>query len=195
MNAISRIALSAIVALTVTTLPLASIAAPHARYSDAPSYTGQPTLPVTLSMVIAGGGPGEFQTVKLVGLLAGSKTKAEVAKLTNEYGQKNVTSFLDVFNYVISDALSIVRAKRISLHAAPKPAPTDGKALAAALYRLGEYGNGNFDVEYMLDGLVSHGIHVQVMDDIDKKFGRPADANYHKVLQTAMTDLKSVYGF
>ncbi len=195
MNVLSRFSLSAVAALTIAAFPLASLAAPHARYSDAPSYTGQPTLPVTLSMVIAGGGPGKFQTIKLVSLLAGSKTKAEVAKLTNEYGQKNVASFLTVFDYVISDALAIVQAKHIALPAAPKPAPSNGKALAAALYRLGEYGSGNFDVEYMLDGLVSHGIHVQVMDDIDKKYGRPADANYHKVLQTAMTDLKSVYGF
>jgi hypothetical protein len=47
----------------------------------------------------------------------------------------------------------------------------------------------------MLDRLVSHPIHVQVMLDIDKKFGRYADANYHTVLQTAMTDLKTAYTF
>ena len=194
MKLFSRLALSAIVAATVAAFPLASLATPHARYSDAPSFTGQPTLPVTLSMVIAGGGPGKFQTIKLVSLLAGDKTQAEVAKLTNEYGKENVGSFLTVFDYVISDSLAIVQAKHIALPAAPKPAPTNGKALATALYKLGEYGNGQFDVEYMLDGLVSHGIHVQVMNDIDKKFGRHTDANYHKVLQTAMTDLKSVYG-
>jgi hypothetical protein len=53
---------------------------------------------------------------------------------------------------------------------------------------------GRFDVEYMLDGLVSHDIHVKVMDDIDGKYGSKADANYHAVLTQAMTDLKAVYG-
>ena len=32
------------------------------------------------------------------------------------------------------------------------------------------------------------------MDDIDAKYGKPADGNYHAVLTQAMMDLKSVYG-
>jgi hypothetical protein len=40
---------------------------------------------------------------------------------------------------------------------------------------------------------VTHGFHVQIMDDIDKKFSRKADANYHVVLTTAMGDLKDAY--
>jgi hypothetical protein len=47
----------------------------------------------------------------------------------------------------------------------------------------------------MLDGLVSHTIHLKVMDDIDAKYGTTADANYHAVLATAMNDLKTLYGF
>ena len=54
--------------------------------------------------------------------------------------------------------------------------------------------DGKYDVEVMLDKLVSHPIHVQVMDDIDKKFGAKADGNYHAVLTQAMLDLKTVYG-
>jgi hypothetical protein len=45
----------------------------------------------------------------------------------------------------------------------------------------------------MLDHLVSHPIHVQVMDDIDQKYGRSADANYHVVLTQAVLDLKAAY--
>ena len=45
----------------------------------------------------------------------------------------------------------------------------------------------------MLDNLVSHPIHVQIMNDIDAKFGGTADGNYHAVLTQAMTDLKAAY--
>ncbi|NNM98761.1 MAG: hypothetical protein HKL91_03050 [Candidatus Eremiobacteraeota bacterium] len=171
----------------------ASADVPRARYSDVASYVGAPKLAVTLSMILAGGGPARFQTTRLLGVLAGSKTKAEVAKLTKEYGKASVVSFLTVFNYVVDDALKIVKQEHVALPSSPNPSPSNGKALAAALYHLGVT-NGGFDVEYMLDGLVSHPIHVRVMNDIDLKYGRPADANYHKVLQTAMTDLKGVYG-
>jgi hypothetical protein len=88
-----------------------------------------------------------------------------------------------------------VTAAKVALPDTPSPSPTDGKALAAALYTLGvNPDTKTFDVEYMLDGLVTHPIHVAVMNDIDAKYGKPADANYHAVLTQAMTDLKAVYG-
>ena len=167
--------------------------APKARYSAATAYTGSPNLPLTVSMVVAGGGPSSFDSVKLVGVLAGDKTQAEVASLTQKFGADNVKSFLTVFNFVVDDALKYVTAAKISLPG-PSPDPKDGKALAAALYKQGVTPAGHFDVEYMLDGLVSHDIHVNVMDDIDAKYGQQADGNYHAVLTQAMMDLKSVYG-
>jgi hypothetical protein len=107
-----------------------------------------------------------------------------------------VTSFLDVFDFVVNDSLAKVTAANVPLPTQPDPSPTDGKALAAALYALGvNPDTKTFDVEYMLDGLVTHSIHVAVMDDIDAKYGKAADANYHAVLAQAMLDLKSVYGF
>ncbi|HUN29980.1 MAG TPA: hypothetical protein VMV65_09230 [Alphaproteobacteria bacterium] len=173
---------------------LAGAEAPRARFSNVLSYVGPPDLPVTLSMIEAGGGPSNFETTKLIGVLAGAQTSAEVKKLTGEYGAADVKSFLDVFNYVVSDALRLAAEAHVALPAQPNPSPTDGKALSEALYNMGVSPQG-FDVEFMLDKLVSHPIHVQVMLDIDKKFGRYADANYHTVLQTAMTDLKSAYNF
>ena len=44
-------------------------------------YSGAPALPVTLSMVIAGGGPSNFNTVTLLKTLTGSQFDAEVTKL------------------------------------------------------------------------------------------------------------------
>ena len=49
------------------------------------------------------------------------------------------------------------------------------------------------NIEFLLDTLVSHGIHTQVMDDIDAKISRKADANYHIILTQAFKDLKGAY--
>lgn len=164
-----------------------------ARFSQNTSYAGAPELPLTLSMIVAGGGPAHFKTTTLVSVLAGSNTKAEVTKLTKQFGAANLTSFLKVFEFVVSDSLAIVKQKHIALPAKPEPSPGDGKALSAALYQAGVTPEGTYNVEYMLDKLVSHPIHVKVMDDIDAKYGSKADANYHVVLTQAMLDLKAAY--
>jgi hypothetical protein len=196
MNSIRTAAMAFVAGAALLSCASPSFAkAETARFSSAPIYTGQPALPTTLSMIVAGGGPTDFSSVKLVGVLAGAKTSAEVASLQAKFGADNVTSFLKVFDFVVNDALAKVTAAKVPLPATPEPSPTDGKALAGALYTLGvNPDTKTFDVEYMLDGLVSHPIHVAVMDDIDAKYGKAADGNYHAVLTQAMMDLKSVYG-
>ncbi|HUZ49779.1 MAG TPA: hypothetical protein VMW12_08580 [Candidatus Dormibacteraeota bacterium] len=163
------------------------------RFSGPGVYTGAPALPVTLSMVIAGGGPAHFSTLTLVHTLAGAKTGAEVASLTKKFGSAKVGNFVKVFDFVVADTLKIVTEKHIALPAKPSPNPKNGKALAAALWGAGQTGDG-FNVEVMLDRAVSHPIHDQVMKDIDAKYGIAADADYHAVLNQAMNDLASVYG-
>jgi hypothetical protein len=155
-------------------------------------YTGAPALQVTLSMVEAGGGPSNFQTVTLLKTLTGSKFDAEVAKLTKEYGKDQVGQFLKTFDFVIADSLKIVGEKKIALPSKPSPDPKDGEALAGALWAAGQTGEG-YNVEVMLDRAVSHPIHLQVMGDIDSKYGLAADKEYHVILTTAMKDLASVY--
>jgi hypothetical protein len=164
------------------------------RFSGPGVYTGPPALPVTLSMVIAGGGPSNFQTITLVKALAGDKTDAEVASLTKQFGADKVKHFVTIFPFVISDALKIAKAKGVALPSTPNPSPSNGKALAGALWAAGQTGHG-FSVEVMLDRAVSHGIHDQVMTDIDAKYGIAQDADYHAVLNQAMHDLATVYDF
>ncbi|HYW54449.1 MAG TPA: hypothetical protein VE826_10790 [Dongiaceae bacterium] len=188
----AAMALAASVALLAPATPAGAAGAAKARFSDAAVYSGAPDLPLTLSMIVAGGGPAHFKSTTLVGTLAGAQTKAEVAKLTKQFGAKQVSSFLTVFDFVVADSLKIVTQKKIPLPKQPKPNPKDGKALSAALYTAG-VANGDYNVENMLDHLVSHPIHVQVMDDIDKKYGRDADGNYHAILTQAVLDLKAAY--
>jgi len=192
LGAVAAFALIApLVALAAGRMP--GVTNAPSRFSGPGVYTGAPALPVTLSMVIAGGGPGNFQTTTLVGVLAGPKAGPEVASLTKKFGATKVGNFVKVFNFVVADTLKIVTAKQIALPKTPSPDPKNGKALAAALWGAGQTGNG-FNVEVMLDRAVSHGIHDQVMTDIDAKYGLAADADYHAVLNQAMHDLASVYG-
>jgi len=164
------------------------------RFSGPGVYTGGPALPVTLSMILAGGGPAHFNTLTLVKRLAGAKTGAEVASLTKKFGSKRVGNFLKVFNFVVADSLKIVAAKHIALPSRPNPNPKNGEALAGALWAAGQTGRG-FNVEVLLDRAVSHPIHMQVMNDIDAKYGVAADGDYHAVLTQAMHDLAAAYHF
>jgi len=157
-------------------------------------YGDQPNLQNTLSLVMAGGGPSKFSTVTLFGVLAGDKTKAEEDALTQKYGAEKFGQFIKTFDFVINDSLAIVTKAGVKLPAAPAPDPKDGKALSLALYADGnDTKNKTFNVEYMLDRLVSHPVHVQVMKDIDAKYGEQADADYHIILTQVMHDLASVY--
>ena len=140
------------------------------RFSGPGVYTGPPALGVTLSMIIAGGGPSDFQTLTLVKVLAGDKTDAEVAALKQKFGDQKVSNFVEIFPFIVSDSLKIAKEKGVALPSTPSPNPKNGEALAGALWAAGQTGHG-FSVEVMLDRAVSHGIHDQVMSDIDAKYG------------------------
>jgi hypothetical protein len=155
-------------------------------------YTGAPALPVTLSMIVAGGGPSNFSTATLLKTLTGPLFDPEVAKLSKQYGKDQVAQFLKTFDFVVSDSLRIINEKKIALPSDPNPDPKNGSALAAALWGAGQTGEG-YNVEVMLDRAVSHPIHLQVMNDIDAKYGLAADAQYHAILTTAMKDLAGAY--
>jgi len=169
-------------------------ACPPAPRFGGSNYCNNPKLTNTLALVVAGGGPSSFSTVTLFGVLADGKAAAEKAKLIKQYGAAGFAQYVKTFDFVIDDALKIVGEKKIALPKAPSPDPKNGKALAAALYADGVSPTAGFSVEYMLDHLVSHGIHVQVMNDIDAKFGPKADRDYHTVTLTIFKDLKAVYG-
>ncbi len=163
-----------------------------ARYGGS-VYSGAPDLPLTLSMIVAGGGPSNFHTTTLVGVLAGKNADAEVAKLTKQYGEENVKAYLTTFDFVVNDAVKRATEAGVKFPAVPSPDPKDGKALTIALYKAGLDPSTGFNVEYMLDHLVSHPIHDQVMDDIDAKYGKTADGVYHTVTLVVFQDLKKAY--
>ncbi|MBV9150101.1 MAG: hypothetical protein JO024_09555 [Candidatus Eremiobacteraeota bacterium] len=165
----------------------------NSRFGGPGVYTGAPALSVTLAVVMAGGGPKQYSTMTLLKTLAGDKTSAEVAKLSKQYGKSAVGQFVKTFDFIISDALHYVTVKHITLPSQPAVDPKDGEKLAGVLWGASSIGGDKHNVEAGLDHLVGHPLHMQIMTDIDGKYGVAADAQYHVILLTALTDLASAY--
>ena len=151
-------------------------------------YMGTPELTVTAEVVGAGGGPAHFDSKKLVGVMAGKNAPAALSYLTKTYGSANVDAFFKTFTYAVDDSLRYATAKGIALPAVHVPS---GPVLTQHLYSAGTLPNGQYDVGYMLERLVSHPIHMYVMWDINKQpdLGRKTDETFHIILTDAMHKL------
>ena len=159
---------------------------------DGPTYVKSPDLPTTAALAQAGGGAANFSIATALTAMVGPDiTNKEVAKLTDQYGKKSVADWITVFNFVVQDGAATATSAGVTLPA-PDPA-LQGKALASALVRDG-IGDSTFWTGTMLDHLVSHAVHLSVMDHIDKKFGAAMDGNYHRITDQAMYDLAIALG-
>jgi hypothetical protein len=158
-----------------------------------PVYSGPPALAVTASLVAAGGGADKYSTATALTSMLGQDTvNAEVAKLTKQYGADAVKMWLKTFDFAVDDSLKIATAAGVKL-----PSPTlSGKDLATTLVKAGTAADGTFQIEYLLDKAVTHKIHVQVMDDIDKdpSLGKKADYDYHRISNQAFYDVAQALG-
>jgi hypothetical protein len=182
--------IAATAALTALTGIVLMPAHAHGRYGGS-SYEGKPALTVTASLVQAGGGPAKYSTAKaLTSMVGGKLTQAEVSKLTKQYGKARVNSFIQVGDFAVKDALRIATKAGVKL----PNGNLKGKQLASTLVKAGLEKDNTFNIELLLDKAVTHDIHEQVMDDIDKKFGPTADANYHKISNQAFYDLAHALG-
>lgn len=161
------------------------------RYGG-PVYNGTPALPVTVALVMAGGGPANFSLVTALNHMLGSATvNAEVAKLTKQYGKRRVGEWVSGIDFAVDDTLKIAQQKHIQL---PAPAQLSGVDLAKALVSAGTAADGTFWAGYLFDHALSHGIHMQVMDDTDAKYGATYDANYHLITNQAFYDVAQALG-
>lgn len=157
---------------------------------DGATYTGKPDLQAAISLVVAGGAPKNFSLVKALTALVGAEaTKDEVAKLTKQYGGARVGKYVEVQNFAVNDAVRIALAAGVKF---PTPMLT-GATLAKRVVGLGLI-NGAYYEGFMLDHIVTNPIHEHVMTDIDRAFGRQADANYHLISDQAHYDLAQALG-
>lgn len=159
-----------------------------------PIYSGAPALAVTAALVKAGGGAENFSFTKALVSMLGEKTvNAEVTKLTKQYGKEQVHTFITGMNYAVSDALKRATQQGIKL----PQAPTDlhGVALARTLVTAGTAPDGTWWSGYLFDHALSHGIHNQVMEDINANVSSQADLTTHKILNQAMFDVAHALGY
>ena len=157
-----------------------------------PVYTGAPALPVTVALVEAGGGPHHFSLVTALNHMLGPSTvKAEVGKLTKQYGKKDVGEWVSGIDFAVDDTLKIAAKKGIKL---PPPAQLSGTQLAQTLVTAGTAPDHVFWAGYLFDHALSHDIHNQVMADTDAKYSVAYDANYHKITNQAFYDVAHALG-
>ena len=172
-------------------MPAASSSAMSAsamNWFGGPSYNGAPALDVTAALVEAGGGAADFSFAKaLVSMLGEETVNAEVAKLTKQYGKKNVNDFLSGMTFAVKAGLKRATEAGVTLPAAP--ADLKGEKLASTLVVAGTTPNNVWWSGFLFDKALSHDLHVKVMQDIDAKVGHAADENTHRILNQAMYDV------
>ena len=158
------------------------------------SYRGTPDLGLTAAIIDAGGGRGHFDGAKLFRVLADGKTKAETARLERMYAKAQIAAFMETLTFATNDLLQLFSYNHMAI---PKPrvAPSDGRALAFAMYHDGIMPTGKYDCGYMMEHLMSHPIHVVLMHDISNAHGHGPrhNANFHVLLTRVVLDLKNAY--
>jgi hypothetical protein len=158
------------------------------------SHRGQPDLGLTSALIEAGGGAGHFDATKLFRVLAGPKSNPETARLDRQYGKAKVDAFFQTFSFAMIDLVQLFRENHITLPQ-PRIAPSDGRAMAIALYRDGIMPNGKYDCGYLMEHLMTHPIHIVLMHEIDNQRGHGPrhNANFHTILTQVVMDLKHTY--
>lgn len=179
---------AAVAAEAPVAAPMSQMNASAMNWFGGATYSGAPALNVTAALVEAGGGAHDFSFSKALVSMLGEKTvNAEVAKLTKQYGEKDVTNFINGMTFAVNDGLKRATEAGVKLPAAP--ADLKGVKLARTLVTAGTTADGTWWAGYLFDKALSHGIHVKVMQDIDAKYGHGADENTHKILNQAMYDV------
>ena len=182
--------------------PVVAIAADHTTPAEhghstinmfgGASYQGEPALAVTAALIKAGGGAGDFNFAHaLVAMLGEDTVNAEIAKLTKQYGEAEVNTFIGGMDTTIAYALQRATEAGISL---PEPVDLSGATLAKTLVNAGVAPDGTFWSGYFFDHAISHQLHNQVMADINANVSYEADKITHKIFNQAMYDVAQALG-
>lgn len=151
------------------------------------TYAGDPALAVTAALVKAGGGADDFSFARaLVAMLGEETVNAEVAKLTKQYGEDEVNTFIGGMDAAIGFGLKRAAEAGVTM---PEPADLTGTALAKTLVEAGTAPDGTFWSGYLFDKALSNKLHNQVMADINANVSYEADKVTHKILNQAMYDV------
>ncbi len=160
------------------------------------SYRGTPDLGLTVAIVEAGGGAKHFDSARLFHVLGGSRAASEYAKLQREYGKAKIAAFQQTFTFAVRDTATVFALNHVTLPSQPRISPQDGRSMAIAIYHDGIMPTGKYDCGYMMEHLMTHGVHIIVMHDINVAHGEGPthNANFHIILTRMIADLHQAYG-
>ncbi len=176
---------AALVATVVATLALIS-----ARPASAVVYSGPPNLKLTVDLVTAGSGKHGFTTQKLFGFMYGSAMPTEAKRLTHEFGPAPVGTFFTLMDFTVADVLRMVKRDKVALPAASEPLEMD--RFDQQLRRAGIDPAGKYDVGYMIENLIGHKYHKELMHDLYVHYPAQTVSSFHIVLARVVLDTKSV---
>jgi hypothetical protein len=159
------------------------------------SYRGRPDLGLAVAIAQAGNRHGHFDGKTFLRTLAGRNVGSEKAHLERLYGKARVAAFVETLTFSMNDLTQVLRENHITLPSRPRVRPSDGRAMAWAIYHDGIMPNGRYDCGYMMEHLISHPIHVVIMRDVNNQRGHGPrhNANFHIILTRVVVDLKNVY--
>ena len=157
----------------------------HARYGGG-VYLGSPRLDVTSSLILAGGGIENFSIQRALRSTEGDDwTNDELQRLRDMYGREHVRVWERAFDFTIADA-----ARRATDDGLTLPLPDmKGRRLAMALVNAGIDEDHRFAAETLWDRAISHEVHQQVMDDIDRQYGADGNGDFHQITNRMFYDL------
>ena len=164
---------------------VAALAAGRGR-AEAIVYHGPPDLELAARLVQAGSNDRGFDSHLLFARLYGPSAQSEGAKLAQRYGKHQVAIFFPMMNYAVAD---IVRLATTVAHAKIPvvPAHQNPAALQRDLIRAGTVPDGRYDVGYMIERMMTHPLHHQLMQNLDGKYGPADNAAFHEILGSVVT--------
>ncbi len=153
-------------------------------------YAGAPDLKLTVDLVTAGTGPKGFDSHLLFKNMYGTAVSTEAAHLQERYGAAAVTDFFPLMDFTIADVVRMVTRDNVKLPAAD--APLSPVRLDRSVLLIGHAPNGHYDVGYMIERLISHHYHHELMMDLHAHFSHERVAHFHSVLGSVVVDTATI---
>jgi hypothetical protein len=152
-------------------------------------YEGGGRYDLVSGLVQAGGGPNSYDFRHALDAMLGQpQADNEIAKLTNQYGGKNVQDWLQGSNWMMLEGLRQLHSGGTNLP--PPDKALSGSSLASGLVDAGiSPDDTTFWTAYYYDHLFSHAIAKQMISNLNAKFDEYYTQNLFMVNNQAMYDI------
>ncbi|HET9030923.1 MAG TPA: hypothetical protein VFN49_12190 [Candidatus Aquilonibacter sp.] len=142
---------------------------------------------LTGALYAAGGGAGNFSTVRALNAMLGeANVQAELQHLEDEYG--DTSTFVETFDFAMNDAWSKAGKADVSIRTNRN---LSGQQLANAVISAGTQGH-HFTVQRLLSALFPPQLAAEVLLDIDVKYGRDRGTTFRKVADAFFEDTQQL---